>query len=95
LGDTFRHGWFLSQEQEYYKLLTTGVGLFLCAPEDRGVLENSVEFLADDIEGIVEACMTTREAYGRLLNRLIWGTLWLQLFVLKGVDGKMLVGIDI
>jgi len=61
----------------------TSVGLFLCAPEDRGVLEDGVEFLADDIERIVEACMATREAYGRLLNRLIWRTLGLQLLVLR------------
>lgn len=62
--------------------LTTSVGLFLCASEDRGVLENSVVFLADNIERIVEACMATREAYCRLLDRLIWGTLRLQLLVL-------------
>jgi len=62
--------------------LTTCVSLFLCASKDGGVLENDVEFLADGIERIVEAYVATREADCRLLDRLIWGTLGLQLLVL-------------
>jgi len=63
--------------------LTTCVSLFLCTSEDRGILENGIEFLTDGIERIVEACVATGEAYGRGLDRLIWGTLGLQLLVLE------------
>jgi len=76
--DTLEHDF----SQALRKGLTTCVGLFLCASEDRGVLEDNVELLTDGIKRIVEACVATREADGRLLDRLIWGTLWLQLLVL-------------
>ena len=76
--------------------LTTGVGLFLCASEDCGVLKDSVELLADGIERVVEACMATREADGRLLDRLIGGTLGLQLLVLlrRIARGQTRVGLE-
>lgn len=82
---------FFSKKERSRRGLTTSVGLFLSTSEDGGVLENRVIFLSDGIEGIVEACVAAREADGRLLDGLIWGTLGLQLLVLWREIIKILV----